>query len=144
MIVLDTNVLSEPLRARPDPAVLAWLADVSEDVALTAISIGETLTGVRLLPEGRRREGLIIAIDRTLTTFAEQVLPYDESAARIYAMLQESRRAAGHPLSVEDGMIAAICRDRGASLATRNLKDFRGLGVALINPWEYRQPGRAG
>ena len=135
MIVLDTNVLSEPLRSRPEPVVLAWLDQISDDVALTSVSVGEILTGVRLLPAGHRRDGLMAAIERTLTIYAEQVLPYDETAARTYALMQESRRASGHPLSVEDGMIAAICRSRGVNLATRNVRDFQDLGIDLINPW---------
>lgn len=138
MIILDTNVLSEPLRIRPESAVLTWLADVADDVALTSISVGEILTGVRLLPKGHRRDGLMVAIERNLTIYADQVLPYDEPAARIYATLQESRRAAGHPLSVEDGMIAAICQNRGARLATRNVKDFQGTGIEVINPWKHQ------
>ena len=140
MIILDTNVLSEPLHARSEPAVLAWLAALTDTVALTAISVGEILTGVRLLPAGRRRDGLTDAIEKVLAVHADQVLPYDEPAARSYARLQESRRAAGHPLSVEDGMIAAICLERGAVLATRNVKDFAGLGVELINPWPNEVP----
>ncbi|HEY0260392.1 MAG TPA: type II toxin-antitoxin system VapC family toxin [Lacisediminihabitans sp.] len=136
MIVLDTNVLSEPLRAQPDPRVLGWFAALTEETTLTAISVGEILIGVRRLPEGRRRSGLTAAIDRLLASYADQVMPYDEPAARVYAGLQESRRAAGRPLSVEDGMIAAVCLHRGARLATRNVRDFDGLGVDLINPWE--------
>lgn len=136
MIILDTNVLSEPLRARPEPAVLEWLANVTDDVALTSVSVGEILTGVRLLPEGQRRHGLMAAIERALIIYADQVLAYDEPAARIYATLQESRRTTGYPLSVEDGMIAAICQSRGARLATRNVKDFQGIGIELINPWK--------
>jgi len=138
MIILDTNVLSEPLRTRPEPAVLAWLANVADDIALTSISVGEILTGARLLPKGRRRDGLMAAIERTLIIYADQVLAYDEPAARIYATLQESRRAAGQPLGVEDGMIAAICHSRGARLATRNTKDFRGTDIEVINPWKYQ------
>ena len=135
MIVLDTNVVSEPLRSSPDRTVLAWLDRVSDDVALTSVSVGEILTGVRLLPVGHRRDGLMTAIERTLTSYADQVLPYDENAARVYALMQESRRASGHPLRVEDGMIAAICRSQGVALATKNIKDFQGLGIDLINPW---------
>jgi predicted nucleic acid-binding protein len=137
VIVLDTNVLSEPLRARPDRNVLAWLESV-EDVAITSVSVGEVLTGVRLLPEGRRRRGLLAAIEATLTTFAERVLAYDEAAARIYAELQVQRRAAGAALSVEDGMIAAMCLSTSARLATRNVRDFDGLGLDLFNPWELQ------
>lgn len=137
MIVLDTNVLSEPLRTRPDPQVMAWLNSLHPDVALVSITVGEILLGARLLPEGRRRESLMAAIDTTLTTFADNVLPYDQSAARVYAEMQQTRRSAGVPLSVEDGMIAAVCRHNAADLATRNTKDFEGLGLALINPWDY-------
>jgi predicted nucleic acid-binding protein len=135
VIVLDTNVLSEPIRARPDTNVLDWLQQVSEEVALTAISVGEILTGVRALPAGRRRDGLMTAIEQAFAIYADRVLPYDEPAARIFASMQELRRAAGHPLSVEDGMIAAICRSGGYRLATRNTKDFQDLGIDLVNPW---------
>jgi predicted nucleic acid-binding protein len=135
MIVLDTNVLSEPLKSEPDGHVLAWLASHDEEAGLTSISVGELLTGVRALPAGRRREGLLEAIEATLQAFAGSVLAYDDAAARHYARLQESRRAAGRPLAVEDGMIAAICISRGTTLATRNTADFAGLGLDLIDPW---------
>ena len=135
MIVLDTNVLSEPLKQRPDEHVLAWFASLDEEAGVTAVSVGELLTGVRALPVGRRREGLLTAIEATLRTFAGSVLAYDEAAARHYARLQESRRGAGRPLAVEDGMIAAICIARGTTLATRNTSDFTGLGLDLVDPW---------
>lgn len=135
MIVLDTNVLSEPLKLRPDERVLAWFAALDEEAGVTAISVGELLTGVLALPVGRRREGLLEAIEATLRTFAGSVLAYDEAAARHYARSQEVRRGAGRPLAVEDGMIAAICVARGTTLATRNVSDFAGLGLELIDPW---------
>ena len=135
MIVLDTNVLSEPLKQQPDEHVLAWLSSLDEEAGVTAVSVGELLTGVRALPAGRRRAGLLEAIESTLRAFAGSVLAYDEAAARHYAMLQEARRGAGRPLAVEDGMIAAICVARGASLATRNTSDFAGLGLELVDPW---------
>ena len=136
MIVLDTSVLREPLNALPNPAVLEWLTDSTDVVAITCISVGELLTSARMLPAGPRRDGLKSAIERTLTAFSDHVLPYDEPSARIYAQLQESRRTAGLPLSVEDGMVAAICLTRGARLATHNVMDFQGLGVELISPWD--------
>lgn len=134
MIVLDTNVLSEPLRRRPDAAVLAWLSTVS-DTAITAISAGELLIGVRSLPSGRRRTDLERAITDILDRFRERVLPYDLAAAERYAEMRERRRNAGRPLSTEDGMIAAVCSSRSASLATRNTGDFADIGVELIDPW---------
>ncbi len=135
MIVLDTNVLSEPLKLEPEEHVLAWLASLDEEAGMTSISVGELRTGVRALPAGRRREGLLEAIESVLGAFADAVLAYDEAAARHYARLQELRRAAGRPLAVEDGMIAAICIARGTTLATRNTNDFAGLGLKLVDPW---------
>ena len=138
MIVLDTNVLSEPLRARPDPAVMRWLDHLAEEVAVTAISVGEIVAGVGALPAGRRREDLAYAVEESFAEFAQLVLPYDERSAREFAAMHESRRLAGRPLDTVDGMIAAICRSRNLRLATRNGKDFRHLGVELIDPWATR------
>lgn len=135
MIVLDTNVLSEPLKPQPDRRVIAWLESVDEPVAVTAISVGELLVGARRLPIGGRRDALLAAIEHVLEAHGGDVLAYDEQASRRYAEMQESRRGAGRPLSVEDGMIAATCARHAARLATRNLGDFDGLGVALLDPW---------
>jgi toxin FitB len=135
MIALDTNVLSEPLKQQPDERVLDWLEGLDDEAVITSVTVGELLTGVRALPEGRRRADLLEAIELTLRTFAGSVLPYDDRAARQYAHLQETRRRAGRPLAVEDGMIAAICLTRGAALATRNTTDFDGLGLETVDPW---------
>lgn len=136
MIILDTNVISEPLRARPDEHVVSWLAS-GLDARITAISVGELLWGARRLPSGRRRDALLVAIETTLADHG-RVVDYDSRAAREYAAMQESRTAAGHPLSTEDGMIAAICKVHGATLATRNVKDFRDLGITVHDPWGHR------
>jgi predicted nucleic acid-binding protein len=135
MIVFDTNVLSEPLKSQPNAEVLQWIV-ATDEAATTAVSVGELIVGVRRLSAGRRREGLQVAIEQTLTSFSDKILPYDEAAARSYAELQERRRSVGAPLSVEDGMIAAICVCRSLLLATRNIRDFQGLGLDLINPWD--------
>ena len=135
MIILDTNVLSEVLRPRPDTEVLGWMAR-QQDVGTTAITVGELLVGVRGLPAGRRRDDLIGAIEQSLVAFRGSILPYDEGAARSYARMQERRRATGIPLAREDGMIAAICATRSLVLATRNTKDFRDLDLELVNPWD--------
>lgn len=108
----------------------------SQDVlGTTSVSVGELLSGARRLPRGRRRERLIGAIEQTLEGFGRSVLHYDDAAARTYARFQERRRAAGIPLAVEDGMIAAICSVRALTLATRNTEDFRELDIALVDPW---------
>ena len=135
MIVLDTNVVSETVRAAPSPAAMHWLACQNEAFAITAVTIGELLTGVRLLPEGKRRNGLMVAIEKVLLRWAVR-LPYDETAARVHAAMREQARGQGRGLSVEDGMIAAICAAHGASLATRYVTDFNFLPITTINPWE--------
>jgi predicted nucleic acid-binding protein len=135
VIVLDTNVLSEPLRPEPSPVVLDWLASLREPAAITAVTAAEMLRGARLLPEGRRRDVLLAGIDDAVRAFERDILPFDAQAARMYAHLNEVRTRAGRPLSVEDGMIAAICRSHGATLATRNLADFEGLGLDAVDPW---------
>jgi predicted nucleic acid-binding protein len=132
VIVFDTNVLSEPMRPAPHPAVLAWMAE-QEDVAITAVSVGELMTGARMLPHGARRERLLASIETILT--GQDVLAYDEHAAHLYAWMRAERRATGRPLTVEDGMIAAITASHGATLATRNTRDFDGLGIDLVDPW---------
>ena len=92
MIVLDTNVLSEPLKARPDERVLAWLGSVEDIVRVTAVTVGELLVGVRRLEAGRRRDALLAVIEDTIGRFSGSILVYDEPAARRYASMQESRR----------------------------------------------------
>ena len=135
MIVLDTNVVSEAVRAQPAPPVMRWLNERGEPFAITTVTLGELLTGVRLLPAGKRRDGLMAAIEQVLLRWAVS-LPYDEAAARIYAAMREQARVRGRGLSVEDGMIAAICAAHGAALATRNVADFDFLPITTVNPWE--------
>jgi predicted nucleic acid-binding protein len=135
VIVLDTTVLSEPLRPRPDPGVLRWIGRQSE-IGTTAITVGELLVGLARLPPGRRRDQLQVAMEQTLDRFRDNVLSYDQRAAHAYARLSVRRRESGAPLSVEDGMIAAICAVHHCALATRNARDFAGLDLVLVNPWE--------
>jgi predicted nucleic acid-binding protein len=135
MIVVDTNVLSEPLRKQPDASVLQWLTRHGSDLAVTTVTISELVYGARRLPIGQRRAQLIDGIEGLLRRVGDRVLPVDEGAARAYGSLRAERELTGRPISVEDGLIAGICVSRGARLATRNVKDFVGLGVDLIVPW---------
>lgn len=137
MIVLDTNVLSEVMRPVPDAGVLAWLA-VQPRLSLftSTITRGELLYGVFLLPEGRRKEGLLHVLqDIFEEDLAGQILSFDSASADAFAEIAIARREAGRPISQNDAMIAAVARSRGASLATRNIRDFVGCGVHLIDPW---------
>ena len=137
MIVLDTNVLSEILRPAPDAQPLAWLgAQPRAALFTTAITRGELLYGVRLLPEGQRKVRLRAAVENIfLIDLRGQVLNFDSDAADAYAEIAASRRAAGKPISQFDAMIAAIARSRGASVATRNVRDFNDCGVQIMDPW---------
>lgn len=142
MIVLDTNVVSELLRPEPAAQVEAWLAaQDGATVHFTTVGEAELLLGVALLPAGRRRSSLSKAIGLILDeVFRDRILPFDSAAARDYAGIAAARRAAGRPISQSDCQIAAIARTRGARLATRNLGDFQGCGLTLIDPWRAASP----
>ncbi len=138
MIVLDTNVLSELVRAAPAAAVVSWFSRRSmSGLFSTTIVQAEMLLGVALLRPGRRREALEDAITGLFEDdFAGRILPFDGAAARAFADIASSRRREGRPISQPDAQIAAIVRSRGASLATRNVDDFVGCGVDVVNPWQ--------
>jgi hypothetical protein len=137
MIVLDTNVVSEPMKLRGDPAVQAWLdRQVADTLYLTATSLAELLVGVEILPNGKRKEGLITGLKDLLTAlFDGRILPFDQPAAETYARLISHARANGRVISVADGQIASIATTRGFAVATRDVAPFVATGVHVINPW---------
>lgn len=137
MLILDTNVISEMLRPAPDAGVEAWLeAQDGSDLYLTAITAAELRRGVSVLPKGRRRTLIDHAVEGVLTQdFAERILPFDAAASVMYALIAEERRAAGRPISQSDAQIAAIARSLAVPVATRNLSDFQGCGIHLVDPW---------
>jgi toxin FitB len=138
MIVLDTNVLSETLRPAPETKVLAWLtSQPRSSLFTTTLTRGEVFYGIRLLPAGARRQGLWDASRAIFDEdFAGQVLGFDSDAADAYAEIAATRKNIGRPISQFDAMIAAVARSRGASLATRNVKDFVDCGVDIVDPWK--------
>jgi len=137
MIIIDTNVVSELMRAKPDPAVLAWFAGHAADTLfLTAVSEAELRIGAAVLPAGQRRDRLVGAINAMIDQdFAGRILPFDSPAAHCYAEIAAARRGGGKPIMDADCQIAAIARACGAAIATRNVKDFEGCGIDVINPW---------
>ena len=137
MILLDTNVVSEFTRPTPNLAVTNWIAEQSfSAVFLSAITEAELRYGVEILPSGRRRETLSIAVETLLQkVFVRRILPFDSDAARMYAKIAANRRAIGKPISDADCQLAAIARCHGAAVATRNVGDFVHCGIEVINPW---------
>lgn len=138
MIILDTNVVSELMRQSPEPGVVSWVdAFAISDVFITAAMAAELLYGLARMPEGRRRREVDAMVAGMLTEdFRGQILPFDAPAARHYAEIVVTRELAGRPITMADAQIAAICRDRSAGLATRNVNDFADTGIEVVNPWD--------
>lgn len=134
MIILDTNVTSELMRGRQaDPAVLTW-ARSQRDAVTTVINRAEVLSGIAVLPEGRRKARLHEAAEAAFATLGT-TLPLVPECAPEYAAIVATRRRLGRPIGAMDALIAAIARVAGASIATRNLDDFSGLDISLVDPW---------
>ena len=139
MIVLDTNVLSELIKPTPAPQVIAWASRQPwQDITTTTICEAELCFGVALLPEGRRRDNLARAIGALFDTMlAGRVLDFDRRAAKIYGPLCAGRRRLGLEIPHADMQIAAIvAAHRPAAVATRNVADYLGTDITVINPWD--------
>ncbi len=138
MVLLDTNVISECMRAQPAPQVLAWLdAQNAQQVWISTITCAEIALGLALLPEGQKKQNLQAAAQAMIEVdFAQRCLSFDQAAAAIYGDIVAQRTRLGRPISVEDAQIAAIATSRGLRLATRNVKDFEHLDLQLLNPWD--------
>jgi hypothetical protein len=137
MILLDTNVLSELMKPAPNQGVVAWIAARPAATLFTSsITQAEILHGVMLLPSGKRRSAFEAAAEAMFRDeFAGRVLPFGGDAAPLYTQIAVARRKAGHPISHFDAQIAAIARLTGAAVATRNVLDFQGCGVKVVDPW---------
>ncbi len=137
MIVVDTNVISESMNKMPEPRVLDWLnTQALETLFLTAISIAELRVGVRLLPEGHRRDRLHENLEqRVLPLFTHRVLSFDLAATNEYAALISRAKAAGRSISAADGFIAAIASAHRMMVATRDTSPFEAAGLRTLNPW---------
>lgn len=138
MILLDTNVVSEPLRHAPDARVIGWIdAQPLETLFLSAITVAELRAGVALLPAGKRRTGLQQNLEkRVLPLFAGRVLPFEQACTQAYADLMAKARTAGLAIATADGYIAAIAATLGLTVATRDTSPFEAAGIAVINPWQ--------
>ena len=137
MIVLDTHVVSEAMKAEPNPAVRGWLDEqVVETLYLSSVTLAELLFGIGTLPAGRRKNALTQTLEGLLALFGDRVLVFDTEAARHYAELAVMARAAGKGFPTPDGYIAAIANARGFAVATRDVAPFQAASLNVINPWE--------
>ena len=137
MTILDTNVLSELMRPKPSPRVVAWVAkQPATELFTTSITEAEIFYGIELLTKGKRREGLLVAAEALFAEdLAGRVFGFESDAARIFSKIAAERRALGRPISHADAQIAAIAQVRSAKLATRNVEDFEDCGVDVVDPW---------
>ena len=140
MILLDTNVVSEPLKATGNTNVLAWIdAQIIETLYLSTISLAELRFGIAVLPEGKRRDTLHFSLEqRVLPLFAGRILPFDDPASQSYATLRARARVAGQAIVPADGYIAAIAVTHGFAVATRDTSPFDAAGLSVINPWTWQ------
>jgi toxin FitB len=138
MIILDTNIISEPFKPKPNPAVMAWLdAQEPETLYITAISMAEMLAGLHKMPEGRRRTDLQQLVENKIqSVFENRILSFDMQAVKVFGRVNADAFAVGNPIAFADCAIASIASAHGFILATRNVRDFKGTGVKIFNPWD--------
>jgi toxin FitB len=138
VILLDTNVISEPLKLSGDAAVLAWIdAQLIETLYLSAISLAELRFGIAALPAGRRKDALDASLEqRVLPLFTGRILAFDAATSKAYANLRARARMEGKAIAAADGYIAATAMEHSLIVATRDTAPFAAAGLAVINPWQ--------
>jgi toxin FitB len=138
MILIDTNVISELWKQSPSAAVSRWFSNQPRtSLFLSAIVLGELQFGAQRLPEGKRRNWFTAAVaELEINTFHERILSFDQKCAPFYGWVKTIRERSGRPILAADTAIAATALAYGLTLATRNTKDFEGLDLELINPFE--------
>lgn len=137
-VLLDTNVISEMVRAEPDGRVVAFLEALSPTALFTStICLAEIRDGLESMPAGQKQDRLRLGLSRFMEeAFSDRILPFDRVCAEIYGRIRAERSGQGHPISVQDAMIAATAQAHGLTLATRNIKDFANCRLPLVNPWD--------
>lgn len=140
MIILDTNVISEPMRPAPNANVIEWMNEQhNRALFTTTVNIMELRAGIEKLPDGKRKTGLWTALDFTLSKLiGSRIVPFDLAAAEEAARIAAMTEAAGKKTGVADGLIAAIAKTQGYAVATRDVEPFRDAGVEVINPWDFQ------
>ena len=138
--VLDTNVVSEIFKPRPNPKAISWMQDHEGQLFLTTVSIMEMYYGVLRLPEGRRKESFRELLVAILHDEKDHIYDFDSFSAYLCAEMKRDAEAIGRAPQLSDCMIAAICKRNNATLVTHNVKDFDYLGIKVENPFEYESP----
>ncbi|MET0257848.1 MAG: PIN domain-containing protein [Methylobacterium sp.] len=141
MIIVDTNVVSEMMRARPDPLVEAWFGmRRPADLAITVVSLYELHHGTRRMSPSTERRRLEVMVRALVPSAIGSVVDLDAEAAEAAADIQVRRQSAGRPIQMADALIAGIVRRHDAILSTRNIRDFIDTGISLVNPWQEALP----
>lgn len=138
MYLLDTNVISDLMQTEPTPELSFWFSMTDDRlIYFSAIGEAELRYGAEILPRGQRRDSLMLKIERTLNeAFEERILPFDSVAAKCFGSISAMRRNAGRPSSQPDCQMAAIAKSRELTMVTRNVREFSGVGISILNPWE--------
>ena len=136
MIFVDTNVISETMNRTPDPAVMAWLERHDAELAVPTVAIAEIAFGIERIRPAERAAKLERSLLDWRKRFTGRMFGLTEEAALAYGEIMGAAQRQGRPMSVQDGMIAAIARVNGGRLATRNLRDFETTGLSLVSPWQ--------
>jgi len=138
MILLDTNVISEPLKPQGNPVVLAWIdAQAVETLYLSSITLAELRFGISIMPDGKRKDNLRQQLnERVMPVFADRILSFGIEAADAYAELRARARSVGQAIGTADAYIAAVAAAHGFAVATRDASPFQAAGLSVINPWE--------
>ena len=137
MIFLDTNVVSETFRKRPDPGVIAWLVRFDAELALPTVTLAEIAYGIEKIRPDQRTARLEAGLNDWRRRFADRIFGLTEEAAMAYGAIMGQAARSGRSMSAPDGMIAAIARVNGGRLATRTLADFEGTGIEAVSPWAH-------
>ena len=134
--LLDTNVVSEMMKHRPSPRVTAFLARPA-DLWLASLVVHELELGLQLTPPGRRRDRLRVDISRLLGRYENRILPIDRASAEWAARFRANEVRSGRPPDLIDILIAGTARAHSLAIATRNVRDFEGMDIDIVNPWDY-------
>jgi hypothetical protein len=137
VIFLDTNVISETLAKAPNPGVLAWLSRFDAELALPTVALAEIAYGIEKIRPDQRAVRLAHGLEEWRKRFADRIFAFTEPAALAYGAMMGTATRAGRPMSIPDGMIAAIAEVNGGRLATRNTADFARAGLELVSPWDF-------